>query len=258
MAGVRPVAASRRHWRAFRPRHLDWWVGAVISPGALCFLLAPIEPIADALGETADVWAFFVGSVFFTASGTLQTIGAAREQEPSPRRLDLWSSGVQLLGMLMFNLSTFAATRTDLSGDQVERLVWQPDMRGSICFLVAAVIACLAVGQIHWPPHSRTRWTATINLLGCIFFLVSAIAAYVLPDGELLRAVTANRFTSFGAACFLICAVRAMADADLEVGITPKRIEMQEQHRQQQEHRQRERDLEGHTPAGPPPDGQPV
>lgn len=242
-------AEPRPRWRGFRPRHLDWWVGAVISPGALCFLLAPIEPIADALGETADAWAFFIGSVFFTASGTLQTIGAVREKAPSPRRLDLWSSGIQLLGMFMFNLSTFAATQSsDLTSDQAARLVWQPDWRGSVCFLVSAVIASVAVGATHWPPHSRNRWTATINLFGCIFFLVSAIAAYTLPDGEMLRVVTANRFTSLGAACFLICAVAAMADADLAVGITPRRIELQERRRRERAAKEQQ----GQQADGPP------
>jgi hypothetical protein len=189
------------------------------------------------------VWAFFVGSVFFTTSGSLQLAGALRETDTPPNRLDIWSAGVQLAGMLMFNISTFAATSTtlDLSGE--ERLVWLPDWRGSVCFFISAVIACVAVGDLRWPPHGRQRWTATVNLLGCIFFLVSAIAAYVLPDGELLRVETANRFTSLGAACFLTCAVRAMADADLEVGITPKRIELE------RERAERRRDRQADSPA---------
>ena len=63
------------------------------------------------------------------------------------------------------------------------------------------------------------------------------------PSGEALRVETANRFTSFGAACFLICAIRAMADADLEAGFTPGRIERQRERRgeraaAQREHRQ--------------------
>jgi len=216
-----------RRWHVLRPRHLDWWVGAVLTPGALCFLLAPIPWVAERVGDRTDIWAFFVGSVFFTTSGTLQMVGAIREKRTPAYRLDLWSSAIQLTGMLMFNLSTFAATSTTLDASSEERLVWVPDWRGSVCFLLSAIIACVAVGDISWPPQGRRRWTATVNLLGCVFFFVSAVAAFVLPDGEPIRAEAANRFTSLGAACFLICAVRAMADADLEVGITPKRIERQ-------------------------------
>jgi hypothetical protein len=223
-----------RGWHWWRPRNLDWWVGAVLVPGALCFLLAPIDPIAEAVGLRTDLWAFFVGSAFFTTSGILQLTGAIREQEPSERRADLWSAAIQLTGMFLFNISTFAATLTDRSvADQVH-IVWKPDLWGSVCFLVSAVIGSFAVGAIHWPPHTRQRWTSTVNLFGCIFFMVSALAAYILPSGEVLRATTANRFTSFGAACFLICAVRAMADADLEVGFTPGRIQRQRERQAEQ------------------------
>jgi hypothetical protein len=211
-------------------------VGAVLVPGALCFLLAPIDAVADAIGLRADYWTFFAGSLFFTASGTLQLTGAIREDAPSARRADLWSSGIQLAGMLLFNVSTYAATLTGRSAIDERHIVWRPDLFGSIAFLVSATIASFAVGAVNWPPHSRTRWTATVNLFGCIFFMVSAVAAFVLPSGEVLRVQTANRFTSFGAACFLICAIRAMADADLEVGITPKRIEREQAREQRVEH----------------------
>jgi hypothetical protein len=246
-----PVTVGRirgRGWHWWRPRDLDWWVGAVLVPGALCFLLAPIQPIAEAVGLRTDLWAFFVGSVFFTSSGILQLTGAIREQQPSHRRADLWSAGIQLAGMLFFNVSTYAATLTDRSTVDELRLVWSPDLLGSVCFLVSAVIGSLAVGAIHWPPHTRNRWTATVNLFGCIFFMVSAVAAYILPSGEVLRVTTANRFTTFGAACFLICAVRAMADADLDVGITPKRIEKERAREQWVQER-----LEDRPVSGPPP-----
>lgn len=212
----------------------------MLVPGALCFLLGPIGPIARALGPRTDVWVFFVGSLFFTASGTLQLTGALREQERTPWRPDLWSAGIQLFGMVLFNVSTIAATFTGLDTIQERQIVWKPDLFGSIAFLLAAMIASWAAGAIHWPPHSRNRWTATVNLFGCIAFMVSAGAAYVLSDGDLLREQTANRFTSIGALGFLICAVRAMADADVAVGITPSRLAREER---------RERWLEEHLTA---------
>ena len=48
---------------------------------------------------------------------------------------------------------------------------------------------------------------AALNLLGSVFFMASAIAAYVLPDtGDLLDASVANSGTFLGAVCFLVAA----------------------------------------------------
>ena len=49
---------------------------------------------------------------------------------------------------------------------------------------------------------------AGVNLLGCIFFGVSAVAGYVVPStGSMLDLAAANWNTSLGAACFLACAL---------------------------------------------------
>jgi hypothetical protein len=47
-----------------------------------------------------------------------------------------------------------------------------------------------------------------VNLLGCIFFGISAVAGYVVPaTGSMLDQAAANWNTSLGAACFLACAL---------------------------------------------------
>jgi hypothetical protein len=47
-----------------------------------------------------------------------------------------------------------------------------------------------------------------VNLLGCVFFGVSAVAGYVVPStGSMLDLAAANWNTSLGAACFLACAL---------------------------------------------------
>jgi hypothetical protein len=51
-------------------------------------------------------------------------------------------------------------------------------------------------------------WQPAANLLGCIFFGVSAVAGYVVPStGSMLDQAAANWNTSLGAACFLACAL---------------------------------------------------
>ena len=50
-------------------------------------------------------------------------------------------------------------------------------------------------------------WQPAVNLLGCIFFGISAVAGYVVPStGSMLDQAAANWNTSLGAACFLACA----------------------------------------------------
>jgi hypothetical protein len=47
-----------------------------------------------------------------------------------------------------------------------------------------------------------------VNLLGCVFFGISAVAGYVVPSsGSMIDLAAANWNTSLGAACFLACAV---------------------------------------------------
>ena len=80
--------------------------------------------------------------------------------------------------------------RHDLPGDahrltspEYDRLVWRPDWRGSICFLVSGAIAYRASARHGWLPvrGGAGWWQPAVNLLGCIFFGISAVAGYVVP-----------------------------------------------------------------------------
>jgi hypothetical protein len=56
---------------------------------------------------------------------------------------------------------------------------------------------------------NRERWA--VNLLGCVFFAISAVAGYVVPaTGSVLDLGAANFNTSLGAACFLACALATL------------------------------------------------
>ena len=108
---------------------------------------------------------------------------------------------MQFAGTLFFNVTTFRALDTALSNPEYDKLVWRPDAFGSVCFLVSGVIAYLAA-------RPGGGWMPLVNLLGCVFFGISAVAGYVVPDsGSMLDLAAANWNTSLGAACFLACAV---------------------------------------------------
>ena len=124
-----------------------------------------------------------------------------------------WSTIVQSAGTLFFNVTTYRAMHVALTSSDYDRLVWRPDWRGSVCFLVSGAIAYRASSRIGWHGWLPARrgegwWQPAVNLLGCIFFGISAIAGYVVPStGSVIDLAAANWNTSLGAACFLACAL---------------------------------------------------
>lgn len=205
--------ASRGQGIWWAPRCASWWTGILFALGSMCFLVGPIPDFVELVGSALDGFVFFVGSIFFTSAATLQfaqSVGASR-----PRLLDCSSSAVQLAGTVFFNISTFHALETGLNATEYNRLVWSPDAAGSICFLVAGYLAYVAVcGRLLCRPRrGYAWWIATVNLLGCVAFGISAIASYVIPStGSALDLARANVFTVLGALCFLIGAVLLLSE----------------------------------------------
>ena len=189
--------------------------------GSACFLIGPFPGYAQLVGGTADAVTFFVGSILFTAGGALQSWLAWPERSASAAGRAAWNSAViQSAGTLFFNVTTFQALDTALSNPEYDRLVWRPDALGSLCFLVSGAIAYLASPRHGWLPAREAPgwWEAGLNLLGCVFFGISAIAGYVVPDsGSMLDLAAANWNTALGAACFLVNAL-----ATLRTGSTAK------------------------------------
>jgi hypothetical protein len=190
------------------------WMALCFATGSLCFLLGPFPGYAELVGDGADAVTFFVGSVFFTAGGALQSALAFPERRSSGQgRAAWWAAIVQSAGTLFFNVTTYQAMHTALSSPEYNKLVWRPDALGSSCFLVSGAIAYRASPRRGWRPARGLRgwWEPAINLLGCIFFGISAIAGYVVPStGSMLDLAAANWNTSLGAACFLACALATL------------------------------------------------
>jgi hypothetical protein len=179
--------------------------------GSTCFLIGPFPGYVELVGESADAVTFFVGSILFTSGGALQSwLAWPDRRSPGGGRAAWWAAIVQSAGTLFFNVTTYQAMHTALSSAEYDRLVWRPDWRGSICFLVSGTIAYLASPRRGWRPvrNGSGWWQPAVNLLGCIFFGISAVAGYVVPStGSMLDLAAANWNTSAGAACFLACAL---------------------------------------------------
>ena len=134
----------------------------------------------------------------------------ARTALPAGGGAAWWAAIVQSAGTLFFNVTTYQAMHTALTSPEYDRLVWRPDWRGSICFLVSGRDRLPRFGRHGWLPARGDAgwWQPAVNLLGCVFFGISAVAGYLVPStGSMLDLAAANWNTSLGAACFLACAL---------------------------------------------------
>lgn len=206
----------RRRLR-WNPGSLSWRVAALFMVGSSLFLLGSFPPYALRVDGGVVAATFAVGSVFFTSAAYSQFLTVVNpadgEDRPfrfwewQPGELLWWATVVQLAGTLFFNISTFAALADNLSTQQQERLVWAPDFFGSIAFLVASHLAWLAVcrhvscirrDDVDW-------WIAALNYVGSVFFMASALGAFILPTtGEVVNIAAVNLGTFAGALCFFV------------------------------------------------------
>jgi hypothetical protein len=211
------------------PRRASWWIGVLFAIGSTCFFVGPFPGFEQLVGSGVDGLVFFVGSIFFTTAAALQWLetinadpgpalrrGTLRVVTFEPRRIDWWSSGIQLVGTVYFNFSTFHALQDGLDAGAYDRLVWKPDVFGSICFLVSGYLAYIEVcGHPFWTRERTLEWKiAAVNLVGCIAFGISAIASFWVPDaGGVLALAASNWFTALGGLCFLVGAILLLPES---------------------------------------------
>jgi YrhK-like protein len=195
------------------------WMALSFALGSACFLVGPFPGYASLVGDSVDAITFFVGSILFTVGGGLQSWLAWPGRHSSGEgRAGWWAAAVQSAGTLFFNVTTYQAMHTAVSSPEYNKLVWRPDWRGSICFLVSGAVAYRASSRRGWRPARGGRgwWQPAVNLLGCIFFGVAAVAGYIVPStGSMLDQGAANWNTALGAACFLACALDTLRTGEV-------------------------------------------
>ena len=188
--------------------------------------------MSAACRPATDGLTFFVGSIFFTSASYLSFVEAANspgaiDARPvhhlpfraagwRPRSIDWWATAIQLVGTVYFNVMTLLALHDSWSVSQEDRLVWRPDLIGSICFLIASYLAwaevCHSAGRLR--VRDLSWWIVVLNLVGSVFFGVSAIGAYVNPDtGDVTNLRWDNGGTFAGALCFLIAAAMLVPES---------------------------------------------
>jgi hypothetical protein len=183
-------------------------IGLLFAIGSACFFVGPFPGYVDLVGAEADATTFFVGSLFFTSAALLQALESEGE--------DRLPSLIQFAGTIFFNVNTFRAMDDSFGNSQVDRLIWTPELAGSICFLVSGWMAyrSLRTAAPERPKRGLEWRIGAINLAGCVFFMISTLAAYVVPKtGDVLDLAAANWATGLGALCFFVGAIWLTRDA---------------------------------------------
>lgn len=132
-----------------------------------------------------------------------------------PKDIGWLSSALQFLGTLLFNISTLAGALTGLSVLALQVWVWVPNFVGSVLFLASGLLGYAEVTH-SWTavfPKKLSWWVVAINLLGCVGFMVSAIAAFVFDSGDALDGTLAALTTLSGALCFLLGALLMLPES---------------------------------------------
>jgi hypothetical protein len=144
----------------------DRWIAIGFAVGSACFFIGSLPGFVQLVGAGADGAVFFAGSVFFTLAAGLELREATLRLGRWASDPSWWSAAIQFVGTLLFNVNTFDAMQSGL--------------------------------------HRKRSWTmAAVNLAGCVLFMASAIASYVVPaTGSVLDLAAANWCTGLGALCF--------------------------------------------------------
>ena len=129
-------------------------MAVLFAIGSICFAVGGVEAQWSLTSASVTGVTFFVGSIFFTSAAYLQysetvnvdhAVGERKHRwRPAswePGRIDWLASLIQLIGTVLFNISTFAAMNTNLTTHQINARVWGPDAFGSIAFLVSSELA---------------------------------------------------------------------------------------------------------------------
>ncbi|MGA9279382.1 hypothetical protein [Ilumatobacter sp.] len=215
MTGAERPGICWRRSPGWNPTDIGWRIAVLFMVGSALFAAGSLPAYATRVDGSVVGVTFVVGALFFTSAGASQLVKSMRDRAASGggrwtldwSDIDVWSSAVQFVGTLLFNVSTIGAMLAALDTEQQNRIVWRPDVFGSVAFLVASHLAWLSVCRRVWAVRTDDEnwWSAALNYIGSIFFMLSAIAAIVLPTtGEVLNITIVNAATFIGAVCFFV------------------------------------------------------
>ena len=198
------TVANTRETRQLNAMAVGFGVGsALFAAGAMLSVMQ-----ADVV-FTSVVYA--LGAVCFTTAAEVQWRSAADHHPPSRLKDPDWmSAAIQFVGTLYFNVMTIRALILSIDATSVSYdAVWQPDVVGSLLFLISSWVAWHPIAREHRHHllHGRSLLICWANMLGSVFFGISAVGAKMLPDGTLRNEGWNNWGTFLGAVGFFIAAM---------------------------------------------------
>ncbi|MGJ5801992.1 hypothetical protein ACSCB1_23105 [Streptomyces europaeiscabiei] len=236
---VRPLsAAATRHIPAdaaslARLRRLNAIAVTAFVIGGALFAAGAADAQFGSGDATKCASIYFAGGLFFTTGGyvsLLQVINAPRHVAGGegrlttrhwrwwsyePTRVDWLSTFVLFTGTLVFAVDLLDSFLQGLTVQQVNRLIWTPDVIGCILFLISGHLAFVEIchGRLCARLHNLGWWIIAVNQLGSVLFMVSAVAAYTRPaTGSLINADIANWGTLTGALCFCLAGILQLGE----------------------------------------------
>ncbi|MFI9803786.1 hypothetical protein ACIHEJ_05335 [Streptomyces sp. NPDC052301] len=223
-----PGAATSRHTRAdavavARLRRLNAVAALAFVIGGFLFAAGAAVAQYGSGDATESASIYFVGGLFFNTGGyvsLLQVINAPRHVAGGegrlvtrrwrwwsyePTRVDWLGTFALFAGTLVFAVNLLDSFLKGLSVQQVDRLIWTPDVIGCLLFLVSGHLGFVEI--CHGRPCVRSRslgwWIVAVNQIGSVLFMVSALAAFTRPaTGGMVDTGLANWGTLAGALCF--------------------------------------------------------
>ena|SRR5436190_3378985 len=218
---------------ARRLRRINWVAAVAFTAGGSLFVVgAVVAQIGSGSAATAAS-VYFAGGLFFNTgayASLLGAINAPRSTETGgaltaerwrwwsyePDRIDWLSTFVLFVGTLAFGVSLAHSFLDGLTTQQVNRLIWSPEVVGCALFLIAGHLAMTEVCH-RFRPCLRRRdlaWAiVAINQFGSILFMISALAAFTRPATSSEISVGASNWgTLTGALCFAIGGVMQAFD----------------------------------------------
>jgi len=191
--------------------------------GGLFSLGAVLSEVGSTPALTLN-WIFLAGGFFFSSGA----YAALVQELNSPRGIDEdgaltenrwrwwayepirtgWVAAFLLFcGTLAFAISLLDVFINGLATQQINRLIWAPEMVGCVLFLVSGHIGLIEVchGRFRLLPRSLGWWIVVVNQIGSWLFFASGLAAFVRPvTGEVISVDVINWGTALGAACFSV------------------------------------------------------
>jgi hypothetical protein len=200
---------------------------AFVAGGLLFALGAAVAQLGS--GDAATSAAiYFAGGLCFNTGGYTSLLQAINAPTPSasgeslvvhpwrwwsyePNRVDWLSTFALFAGTIVFGINLLDSFLEGLSTEQVNRLIWAPDVIGCALFLISGHLALIELshGRLRWRPRAELAWwIVAINQVGSILFAVSALASYTRPATDsLVNVDVANWGTLTGALCFAVAGV---------------------------------------------------